>query len=72
LRLNGAPADATTLPLALEPPTLFSAEKNYAAARAYVLGHPEGDGLQVSIHDSELLDVDDTGVLTHYRTPPRW
>ena len=69
LRLNDLPAEATTLPLTLRAPALFSAEKNFAAARAYVLGHPEGDGLQVSIHDSELLDIDDGAALAHYRTP---
>jgi len=69
LRLNDLPADAMTLPISLQPPALCSPEKNFAAARAYVLGHPEGDGLQVSIHDSELLDIDDSAALTHYRTP---
>lgn len=69
VRLNGLPADAPTLPITLEAPMLFSAEKNFAAARAFVLGHPEGDGLQISIHDSELLDIDDKTVLAHYRTP---
>jgi V8-like Glu-specific endopeptidase len=69
LRLKDLPAGATTLPISLRAPALFSAEKNFAAARAYVLGHPEGDGLQVSIHDSELLDIDDSAALAHYRTP---
>lgn len=69
LRLADLPADAATLPISLKAPALFSAEKNFAAARAYVLGHPEGDGLQISLHDSELLDIDDATVLVHYRTP---
>jgi hypothetical protein len=40
-----------------------------AKARAYVVGHPLGSGLQVSLHDSELLDIDDDQRLVHYRTP---
>jgi tetratricopeptide (TPR) repeat protein len=69
LRLNDLPADAIALPITLRAPALSSPEKNFAAARAYVLGHPEGDGLQVSIHDSELIDIDDAAALAHYRTP---
>jgi hypothetical protein len=38
-------------------------------ARAYVIGHPLGGGLQISLHDSVLLDIDDTERLLHYRTP---
>ncbi|MEW6270036.1 MAG: trypsin-like peptidase domain-containing protein [Thermodesulfobacteriota bacterium] len=38
-------------------------------SRAYVIGHPDGNALQFSLHDSELLDVDDKGKLVHYRTP---
>ncbi len=38
-------------------------------ARAYVIGHPLGGGLQISLHDSVLLDIDDDGRLVHYRTP---
>lgn len=40
-----------------------------AKAKAYVVGHPRGSGLQISINDSELLDVDDVERLVHYRTP---
>lgn len=40
-----------------------------AKARAYVIGHPQGGGLQISLHDSQLLDVDDDERLLHYRTP---
>lgn len=39
-----------------------------AKARAYVVGHPLGSGLQVSLHDSALLDIDDDERLVHYRT----
>jgi V8-like Glu-specific endopeptidase len=38
-------------------------------SRAYVVGHPDGDGLQFSLADSELLDVCDDDKLIHYRTP---
>ena len=40
-----------------------------AKARAYVVGHPRGAGLQVALHDSRLIDVDDHERLLHYRTP---
>jgi V8-like Glu-specific endopeptidase len=40
-----------------------------AKARAYVIGHPRGSGLQISLHDSLLLDIDDRERLVHYRTP---
>jgi trypsin-like peptidase/tetratricopeptide repeat protein len=38
-------------------------------AHAYVVGHPRGGGLQIALHDSRLLDVDDDERLLHYRTP---
>jgi V8-like Glu-specific endopeptidase len=38
-------------------------------SRAYIVGHPDGDGLQFSLADSELLDVCDDDKLIHYRTP---
>lgn len=38
-------------------------------ARAYVIGHPLGGGLQISLHDSVLLDIDEAERLVHYRTP---
>jgi hypothetical protein len=37
--------------------------------KAYVVGHPLGSGLQISLHDSVLLDIDDAERLVHYRTP---
>lgn len=40
-----------------------------ARARAYVVGHPRGGGLQVALHDSHLIDIDDDERLVHYRTP---
>lgn len=38
-------------------------------SRAYVVGHPMGSGLQISLNDSLLLDIDDAQRLVHYRTP---
>jgi V8-like Glu-specific endopeptidase len=37
--------------------------------KAFVVGHPLGSGLQISLHDSVLLDIDDDERLVHYRTP---
>ena len=37
--------------------------------KVFVVGHPSGDSLQLSLHDSELLDVCDHDRLLHYRTP---
>jgi V8-like Glu-specific endopeptidase len=38
-------------------------------SKAYVIGHPRGAGLQISLNDSVLLDIDDDERLMHYRTP---
>ena len=38
-------------------------------SKAFVVGHPRGSGLQLSLHDSVLLDIDDHKRLLHYRTP---
>ncbi|MCK7580470.1 MAG: serine protease [Chromatiales bacterium] len=38
-------------------------------AKAFVVGHPSGSGMQISLHDSQLLDIDDEQRLLHYRTP---
>lgn len=61
--LRGLDPKARVLDVAKRPPLVSS------AARAFVVGHPDGDGLQFSIADSELLDIDDAGKLVHYRTP---
>lgn len=37
--------------------------------RAYVIGHPRGAEIQVSLHDSRILDIDSEERLVHYRTP---
>ena len=61
--LNGLGAESHKLDLAKRLPMISS------ASRAYIVGHPEGSGLQFSIADSELLDIDDQQKLVHYRTP---
>jgi hypothetical protein len=63
VRIEGLPERATALEVAGQLPIID------AKARAYVIGHPQGGGLQVSLHDSLLLDVDDEERLLHYRTP---
>jgi len=63
VRLAGLKADAATLTCTPDPPVIESKSK------AYVVGHPRGAGLQISLHDSRLLDVDDEWRLMHYRTP---
>lgn len=40
-----------------------------ARTRAYVIGHPRARPMQVSLHDSALLDYDELPRLIHYRTP---
>ena len=37
--------------------------------KAYIVGHPRGSGLQISLHDSQLLDICNVERLLHYRTP---
>lgn len=37
--------------------------------RIYIIGHPLGGDLQLSLHDNHLLDMDSTRM--HYRTPTR-
>ena len=63
VRLQGLRADLSALPVA---PVLPLVE---ASTKAYVVGHPSGSGLQISLHDSQLLDIDDVDRLLHYRTP---
>lgn len=61
--LRGLPEDARCVDIAPNLPRLSE------TSRAYIIGHPDGDGLQFSLHDSELLDIDDTKKLVHYRSP---
>jgi hypothetical protein len=63
VRLAAATLPATTLPPADGLPLVDPKTK------AYVVGHPRGSGLQISLHDSVLLDIDDDERLMHYRTP---
>jgi V8-like Glu-specific endopeptidase len=63
VRLKDLPPGSRGLPLARNLPLVDP------GARAYVVGHPRGSGLQISLHDSTLLDIDDTECLLHYRTP---
>lgn len=62
-RIDGLPPGLPPLQVAEQLPLIDP------KARAYVIGHPLGGGLQVSLHDSLLLDVDDEERLLHYRTP---
>lgn len=62
-RLGGPRLPARTLTLATRVPQVS------AQSRAYVIGHPDGDGLQFSVADSELLAASADGKLVHYRTP---
>ena len=72
LRLTPPPADITPLPLSPFLPTL--SEKR----RVYVIGHPNGGELSISMQDNELLDhegppkglpPDPTCRRVHYRAP---
>lgn len=63
VRLQGTTLPTRTLQPAKRLPVLD------ASVRAYVVGHPDGDGLQFSIGDNEVLDQDEAGKLVHYRTP---
>ena len=62
-RLAGLPAPSGGLPTAKRLPLVD------AKAKAYVVGHPRGGGLEISLHDSLLLDIDDDECFVHYRTP---
>lgn len=63
VRLQKLPTGVPGLPLARDLPMIGPRSK------AYVAGHPKGAGLQVSLHDSALLDIDAANRLVHYRTP---
>ena len=63
VRLDGLPSAYAGLPTTSTLPLID------AKAKAYVIGHPQGSGLQISLHDSLLLDIDDDECLVHYRTP---
>jgi len=63
VRLTGIADTYPRLPLSAALPLVD------ARTKAFVVGHPRGSGLQISLHDSLLLDVDDGECLVHYRTP---
>jgi hypothetical protein len=63
VRLDAVPATVPGLRIARALPLVNG------KTRAYVIGHPRGSGLQVSVHDSELLACDEHPKLIHYRTP---
>jgi V8-like Glu-specific endopeptidase len=62
-RLEPLPSQCHSLTAAAQLPLIED------KAKAYVVGHPRGSGLQISLHDSRLLDIDDDERLIHYRTP---
>jgi len=63
VQLAGIPDDHPRLPTTSVLPLIEP------KSRAYVIGHPRGAGLQISLHDSRLLDIDDEDCRVHYRTP---
>jgi hypothetical protein len=63
VRLEGLREDAPVLKLAPRLPVVSD------RTRVYVVGHPNGSGLQIALQDSKLLDIDDRKRLLHYRTP---
>lgn len=63
VRLEDWPEGGLALPTNDSLPTLSRKTK------VFVVGHPSGDALQISLHDSELLDICDHERLLHYRTP---
>ena len=63
VRLNELPTTASVLKKARNLPLIDS------KARVYVVGHPRGSGMQISLQDSRMLDIDDDERLVHYRTP---
>ena len=63
VRLKGVPENAEGLDVADDLPIVTD------NARVYVIGHPRGSEIQISLHDSRLLDIDTTRRLIHYRTP---
>lgn len=62
------PDDLDELAAALEMRRRFPSLDSGAKPRAYIIGHPQGSpNVQVSLHDTRVLQVDD--VFTHYRSP---
>jgi V8-like Glu-specific endopeptidase len=63
VRLDGLPSGVAPLTASENLPLISPRTK------AFVAGHPRGAGLQIALHDSLLLDIDDDARLVHYRTP---
>jgi hypothetical protein len=61
LRLESLPDESKTLPVAARLPEADGEQ------RLYVMGHPRGGELKISIDDNVLIDHDDIKV--HYRAP---
>lgn len=61
LRLDGTVAGPEPYPIARRLPV------NDGAQKVYVIGHPLGKGLSISLNDNALLGYDDR--LLHYRAP---
>lgn len=55
------------LPSSVDRFDTVPAAAHIAKSRAYVIGHPSGRPLSISIHDSHMLDADDRVI--HYRSP---
>jgi hypothetical protein len=62
LTIKGSPVDAATVPV-LKKRVRFTEP----ASRLYIIGHPGGRDLELSLHDNRLIDCDDQ--LLRYRTP---
>ncbi|MBB6091333.1 V8-like Glu-specific endopeptidase [Povalibacter uvarum] len=62
-RLEGLPPGVAALEARRNLPGISPSSK------VFVAGHPRGAGLQIALHDSLLLDIDDLKQLVHYRTP---
>jgi V8-like Glu-specific endopeptidase len=63
LRLNTPVSGVESYPLAPELPVIDENDPQ----RIYIIGHPEGGTLSLSIHDNLLLDYENP--ILHYRTP---
>jgi hypothetical protein len=61
LRLDPPPPPCATYPVGKRLPALDGTQK------IYIIGHPRGGGLSISLNDNLLLDWDDQKI--HYRAP---
>ena len=65
LRLRGVPGEVPTFPLNPHLPVI----DEVTPARVYVIGHPRGGELSLSLNDNLLLDHDAEAARIHYRAP---